>query len=328
MVGPTSCQAIVATSDGDADVLTSREAALPPLGGGQARVTVARAGINFWDVMQRRGVVPRSDQDVLGIEGVGTVEAVGDGVDPSLVGTRVVWSKLVGSYATTVQGDADWLLPVPPALSDEVAASVLMQGVTADYLREAAPPLRAGDVVVLMAAAGGVGTLLTQLLAGDGVEVVGVVSSEAKVAVAADAGADQVLVDGDDLVDRVRAAYPQGARVVFDSNGGERFPRNFGLCAPRGGVVAYGSASGPPPPLDLDLLGPGSLSVQRVAGGNYAGDPASFRPRAERVLAAVEAGRLQPVVDRVAPLAEAADQHRYLESRRSTGKLLLDPTAS
>lgn len=319
----TLTRAVRATSTGGPEVLELGEIELPPLAPGQARVRVHRTGVNFWDVMQRRGIVPLSEQGVPGIEGVGIVEAVGTDVDRALLGTRVAWSKLTGSYAELVQGDAAWLLPVPDELDDDVAASVLMQGVTADYLIEAAPALAAGDVAVLMAASGGVGTLLTQLLAAAGVKVAGVVSRDEKVARSRDAGADEVFVDGDDLVERVRAAYPGGARVVFDSNGGSPFPRNFELCGPRGGVVTYGSAAGPPPPLDLGLLAPGSLSVHRVAGGDFAGDPASYLPRAQRVLDGVVAGRIRPYVDRIAPLHEAADQHRYLESRRSTGKLLL-----
>lgn len=319
-------RAAVATTTGGPEVLRVQPIDLPEVGAGQARVRVGLAGINFWDVMQRRGIVSLPESGVPGVEGVGTVEAVGAGVPDDLVGRRVAWSKLQGSCAEVVQGDATWLLEVPDAVPDEVAASVLMQGVTADYLVEAAPDLTAGDVAVVFAAAGGVGTLLTQTLASRGVRVAGVVGREEKAAVARAAGADEAFVDGDDLVDRVRGTYPEGARVVFDGNGGPRFPRDFALCAPRGRVVVFGSAAGQHPPLDLGLLGAGSLSVARVAGGDYAGDPASYLPRAQRVLDAVVRGELRPVVGRVAPLDDVIAQHEHLESRRSTGKLLVRPT--
>lgn len=317
-------RAAVATDADGPDMLDVHEIELPPPAAGQARVRVTYAGINFWDVMQRRGVVPLPDSRVPGVEGVGTVEAVGEGVDVSLVGRRVAWSKLPGSCAEVVQGDAGWLLAVPNGVDDETAASVLMQGVTADYLIEAAPTIAEGESTVVFAAAGGVGTLLTQMLTARGAQVIGVVSREEKIETSRQAGAAHVLVDGDDLVGRVAEVSPDGARAVFDGNGGPQLPRDFGLCGVRGGVVIYGSAAGPLPDFDLDMLGPKSLSVQRVAGGNFAGDQASYLPRARRVLDAVTAGSLRPVVGRIAPLDEVASQHEHLESRRSTGKLLVD----
>lgn len=324
MAEAVTARAAVTTDTGGPDVLAAREIELPPPGPGQARVRVALAGINFWDVMQRRGIVGLPDTGVPGVEGVGTVEAVGDGVDTTLVGTRVAWSKLPGSCAEVVQGDAGWLLEVPGEIDDETAASLLMQGVTADYLIEAAPVIAPGETAVVFAAAGGVGTLLTQMLTTAGAQVVGVVSRQEKVEASRHAGAAHVLVDGEDLIERFAEVAPDGARAVFDGNGGPQLPRDFELCGVRGGVVVYGSAAGPPPDLNLDLLGPKSLSVQRVAGGNYAGDQASYLPRARRVLDAVVAGDLRPSVGRNAPLDDVASQHEHLESRRSTGKLLVD----
>jgi NADPH2:quinone reductase len=307
-------------------VLSLGHHAAPQPGTGELLVRVALAGVNYWDVMQRTGAVPLPASGIPGVEGVGVVAAAGDGAPADLVGRRVAWSKVNGSYAGTVVGAADWFLPVPDDVSDEQAAGLLMQGVTAQYLASDTAPLEEGDEAVVLAAAGGVGTLLAQLLVAAGVRVIGVVGSAAKVDAARAAGAAEVLVDsGGDLVAAVRATVPDGVAAVFDGNGGPAAPRALGMLRPRGWLVLFGTAAGAIPDLPAGALGAGSYVVTRTAGKHYAGDPAAWRPRAEDVLARARAGALTVAPVTVLPLTEAAEAHRLMESRTSAGKLLLRP---
>lgn len=322
-VGTATVSAIQAREPGGPEVLTEAEFELPPLMDGQVRVRVTYAGVNYWDVMQREGKVPFNDTRIPGVEGTGVVSAVAADVDEPAPGTRVAWGKVPASYAQQVQGDASSFVVVPAEVTDEVAAAVLMQGVTAGFLREAAPLLGTGGVACVLAAAGGVGGLLTQLLVADGIRVCGVVSRADKVAHARSFGAETVLVDDDDLVDQLREAYPAGVDALFDGNGGPQVPRAFELLAPRGTLVVFGTAAGPLPSIELDELGRGSFSVTRVAGKHFGGDAATWRRRAEAIFERVRAGELAPHVDEVFALKEAAAAHERLESRRSRGKLLL-----
>ncbi|UOY02278.1 zinc-binding dehydrogenase [Blastococcus sp. PRF04-17] len=300
--------------------------AAPQPGRGELLVHVTLAGVNYWDVMQRTGAVPLPASGIPGVEGVGVVAAGGDGTPADLVGRRVAWSKVTGSYAGAVVGAADWFVPVPDDLPDEQAAGLLMQGVTAQYLATDTAPLGAGDAAVVLAAAGGVGTLLTQLLVAAGVRVVGVVGSAAKVEAARAAGASEVLVDdGDDLTAAVRAVVPDGVAAVFDGNGGPDAPRALGMLRPRGWLVLFGTAAGPIPDLPAGSLGAGSYVVTRTAGKHFAGEAATWRTRAEDVLARARAGALTVAPVTVLPLTEAAEAHRLMESRSSVGKLLLRP---
>jgi NADPH2:quinone reductase len=254
------------------------------------------------------------------------VGAAGPGADAALVGRRVAWSKVAGSYADQVAADGAWFLPVPDAVPDEQAAGLLMQGVTAQYLAFETVPLRAADTAIVLAAAGGVGSLLTQLLGSIGVRVVGVVGTAAKAEVARAAEASRAVVDnGSDLVAEVRALTLEGVAAVFDGNGGPGVARMFGLLRPRGWLVLFGTAAGPTPPLDPAIVAGGSFVVTRTAGKHFAGDPASWRPRAEDVLAGAAAGALRVIPGGVLPLSEAAWAHRWMESRSTTGKLLLRP---
>ncbi len=315
--------AIVATSNGPAEVLRLVEIPAVSLNKDEVRVKVRLAGVNFWDVMQRKGMVPLGDPAVPGVEGVGQIVEVGDGVDSSRVGERVVWSKVGGSYASEVVAAATSFVPVPDGLSDEDAAGILMQGVTAQYLAEDTWRLGEGDVALVHAAAGGVGTLLTQLLKARGARVIGVVSRESKRQASLDAGADHVVVDGDDFVADVRAIETSGVSAVFDANGGPQALRALELLRTRGALVLYGSANGPVPEVDLGRFGAGSFYVTRTAGRDYARTPAEWRTRADDVLSRAAAGTLHVVAGGIYPLAEAAEAHRHLESRTSVGKLLL-----
>lgn len=321
----TTRRAAVARASGPPDVLGIATVPLPDLGAGQVRVATRFAGVNFWDVMQRRGDVPLGPDAIPGVEGVGTVVAVGSDVPPSLIGTRVAWSRIAGSYADLVQGAADAVVPVPDGVPDEVAAAVLMQGITAQYLAESTTDLRAGQSALVTAAAGGVGSLLTQFLRTRGVEVIGVVGSEAKVATAAALGA-RVLVDSPALAEEVRAIAPDGVDAVFDAGGGE-VDRLIALLARRGICALYGSASGAIAPIDPGVLAAGSRYLTRTAGRDYAVTPQEWRARADDVLARVAAGTLVPAAIEILPLDAAAEAHRRLESRATVGKVLLDPAS-
>lgn len=315
--------AIVVEGTGSADMLRSAEFPAVPLGDGEVRVEVRLAGVNFWDVMQRKGIVPLGEGSVPGVEGVGQIVEVGEGVEQARIGERVVWSKVGSSYASEVVAAATSFVPVPDGLSDEDAARILMQGVTAQYLAEDTWPLGEGDVALVHAAAGGVGTLLTQLLKARGARVIGVVSREEKRQASLDAGADHVLVDGDDYVADVRAIEADGVSAVFDANGGPQAVRALDVLRTRGALVLYGSANGPVPEVDLGRLGAGSFFVTRTAGRDYARTPEEWRARADDVLSRAAAGTLRAVAGGIYPLAEAAQAHRHLESRASVGKLLL-----
>lgn len=308
-----------AQTTGGPEVLEFAEQPLPPLAQGEARVRVRLAGVNFWDVMQRRGDVPLPADGVPGVEGVGIIEAVGEGVTSELIGQRVVWSKVPSSYATHVQAPAQMFVPVPDSVTDEAAAAVLMQGVTAQYLATSTTDLQSGDVAVITAAAGGVGQLLTQFLTARGVTVIGVVGSTGK---AASARSRHTIVDSPDLVSDVRAIAPQGAAAVFDAAGGDS-SRFFAMLRPRGICVLYGAAGGPIAPIAAGDLASGSFYVTRTAGRDYAAAPGEWAGRAADVMQRAQRGELVADVSAVLPLAEAADAHRRLESRATTGKTLL-----
>lgn len=312
--------AIAADGTGGPEVLTGTDDTLPAPGPGHVLVRVRLAGVNFWDVMQRRGAVPLPPDRIPGVEGVGVVEEVGDGVALT-PGTRVAWSKVPSSYANVVVAPASNVVAVPDALSDEQAAGLIMQGVTAEYLSNATTSLGSGDTAVVTAAAGGVGRLLTLMLRARGVHVIGVVGSEPKRAVAV---ADDVLVESADTVASVRALAPSGVQAVFDAAGGDVSPL-FGMLAPRGIAVLYGAAGGPVSDIPAGLLASGSFYVTRTAGRDYTAAPGEWEARVAAVFAAAVSGTLTACISRVAALDEAADVHRALESRATTGKILLRP---
>ncbi len=320
VAGVTSTRTVSrAATPGEPAVLELAEIPLGDLAANQLRVRVLLAGVNFWDVMQRRGDVPLPADGVPGVEGIGIVESVGDGVSADLLGQRVVWSKVNSSYASHVQGAAEFFVPVPDALSDTAAAGVLMQGVTAQYLATDTTDLQPGDIALVTAAAGGVGLLLTQFLQARGVDVIGVVSSSAK------AGATRshhTLTDSENLNGEVRALAPGGVAAVFDASGGD-VSRFFTMLRPRGICVLYGAAGGPISPIVPGDLGAGSFYVTRTAGRDYSSAPSEWLARAQDVLLHASTGELSADVSEVFPLANAAEAHRRLEGRMTTGKILL-----
>ena len=320
-------KAIVVSETGGPEVLrlASAEAAEP--GPGQARVAVAAAGVNFIDVYFRTGLYARALPYVAGLEGAGVVDAVGAGT-PLRPGERVAWASAPGSYATHVVAPAAQLVPVPEGVALDVAAASMLQGMTAHYLVHGCRTTRPGDIALVHAAAGGVGLLLIQMLREAGARVIGTCSSAEKEKLAREAGAEHVLrYDQGDFVDETRRiSGGRGCDVVYDSVGQATFEGSLRSLRPRGLLVLFGQSSGPVPPFELGRLNAlGSLFVTRPSLAHYTADRAELELRAGAVLGAVAAGRLAVRIGARFPLADAAEAHRALEGRRTTGKVLLIP---
>jgi NADPH2:quinone reductase len=306
--------------------LESSDAAPAP-GPGQARIAVAASGVNFIDVYFRTGLYPRPLPYVAGLEGAGVIEAVGEGVSLA-VGERVAWSAVPGSYSSHLTASAASLVPVPEAVSLDVAAAAMLQGMTAHYLVHGCRTTGAGDVVLVHAAAGGVGLLLIQLLRRAGARVIGTCSSEEKEKLAREAGAEHVIrYDREEFAEEVRRLTEgRGCDVVYDSVGQATFEGSLRALRPRGLLALFGQSSGPVPPFDLARLnGLGSLFVTRPSLAHYTADRAELELRAAAVLGAVAEGSLTVRIGARYPLAEAEEAHRALEGRRTTGKVLLIP---
>jgi NADPH:quinone reductase len=320
-------RAVLVSSTGAADVLQVTEVDRPSPGDGQVLVRVAVAGVNYMDVYQRSGTVPLPTPFVAGVEGVGTVVEVGNGVDGLPIGRRVGWLRGgQGSYAEYVLVDAAMAVPVPDAVPDEVAAAVLMQGVTAQYLATDTYRVQHGDTVLVHAAAGGVGQLLTQVVTLRGGRVIGTVSTEQKAEVARAAGAEEVL-RYEEVPGRVKQLTGgNGVAAVYDGVGGATFDASLASLRARGVLVVYGTSSGPTPPLEIPRLNSGgSLYVTRPTVVHYTATRDELRARTDEVFGWVASGQVRVSIGGRYPLAEAARAHQDLESRRTTGKLLLLP---
>lgn len=293
------------------------------LGPGEVRVRVASAGVNFWEVMQKQGRVPRPADGVLGTEGVGVVVETAPDVVDAKTGTRVAWFKVPGSFADEVVGPAVRFHVVPDDVDDLTAAGLLFQGVTAHYLAVDAWPLSRGQTAVVTAAAGGVGLLLTQLLADRGVRVIGVASTARKADAVLDAGAAAALDYGDDLVDRIRQVAPEGSDAVYDSVGG-RLPKDLlAALRVRGALVLYGAASGAEADIGpADLVG-GSRYLTRAAGRDYQRNDEEIAERVGQLLALAASRRLTVVHGDSWPLDGVDGALGALASRRTVGKLTI-----
>ena len=318
-------KAIRVARTGGPEVLELVELPTPRPSAGEALVRVEAAGVNFIDVYQRKGAYARDTPFVLGEEGAGVVEAVGDEV-ALRPGDRVAWASVSGSYATHIVARAEKLVRLPDGVTTRDAAAVMLQGMTAHYLAHDTFRLKAGDACLVHAAAGGVGLLLVQMAKRAGARVLGTVSTEVKAALAREAGADDVILYSLAPFDqsiRIRTEG-RGVDVVYDSVGAATFDRSLLALRPRGLLVLYGQSSGPVPPLDPQVLNArGSLFLTRPKLADYIATRAEFADRAEAVLGAVASRSLKLCVHTQFPLARAADAHRALESRATTGKLLL-----
>jgi NADPH2:quinone reductase len=313
---------------GGPDVLRLAERPVPSPGLGQIVARVEAAGVNFIDIYHRTGLYPNPLPLVPGMEGAGVVAAVGPDVSLFREGARVAWANVLGSYAEHALLPADRAVAVPPGLRSDTAAAAMLQGMTAHYLCTSTFPLKKGDTCLVHAAAGGVGLLLVQMAKRRGARVIGTAGTEAKAGLARGAGADDVvLYRQEDFLEAVRRLTAgRGVDVVYDSVGKATAEKSLDCLAPRGMVVFYGNASGPVPPVDpLVLSRKGSLFLTRPSLVHYIADRASLEGRAADVLGDAAAGRLQVRIDRTCPLAEAAEAHRALEGRQTSGKVLLIP---
>ena len=311
---------------GGPDVMRLEDVPEPTPGAGEALVAIAAAGLNYIDVYFRTGLYPAGLPFTPGLEAAGTVVAVGDGVRDVAPGDRVAYTGVPGAYAERAVVPVDRLVRLPDGLSFEDGAAAMLQGTTAHYLTHATFPLAPGARCLVHAAAGGVGLLLCQLAKLRGALVIGTVSTEEKAALARAAGADHVvLYEREDVVAAVRDAMGgAGVDVVYDGVGAATFERSLDCLRPRGMLVLFGQASGPVPPVDLAILNwKGSLYVTRPSLAHYLASRAELLERAGAVLGWVREGRVHLRVTARYPLADAAEAHRALEGRRTTGKVLL-----
>ena len=318
-------RAIVVTRFGGPEVLEVREESVPAPGAGQLLVDAEAIGVNYRDIYEREGTYGGTPPLVAGVEGAGTVAAVGPGVTEVSVGDRVAWSAAPGSYAQQVLVDVDRTVPVPEGMSTEVAAAAVLQGMTAHYLATSTYPVQDGEAVIVHAAAGGVGMLLTQIVKMRGGRVIGTTSSEEKAELARGAGADEV-VPYDSFEDRARELTGgEGVAAVYDGIGRATFDQSLAALRPRGYLVVYGAASGPPPPVDVARLNAGSLFLTRPTLQHYSATRAELLQRAEDVFGWIAAGKLEVRIGGRYALEDARKAQEDLAGRATTGKLILSP---
>lgn len=326
-------RAVVALRPGGPEVLSVVELPDPEPEPDEVVVRVAAAGVNFIDAYRRAGVYRMDFPHVVGTEGAGEVVAAGPEVSSIGVGQHVAWESSAGSYAELAVVKAARALVVPPGLPDDIAAAVTLQGITAHYLTTSTVELAAGDDVLLHAAAGGVGLLVTQLATRRGSRVIATVGSAEKEALARGAGAADVIRYRelgsltDDLPPLVRALTGGvGVRVAYDSVGRDTFDASLASVRPRGVLVLFGASSGPVPPFDPQRLNAaGSVYLTRPSIGAYTATRDELTWRSSEVFGLAAAGELSVRIGARFPLEDAAEAHRALESRGTTGKVLLQP---
>jgi NADPH2:quinone reductase len=314
---------------GGPEVLELVERDDPAPGDGELLVEVAAAGVNYIDTYQRSGAQPTEPPFVLGIEGAGRVTVVGAGVDGVREGDRVAWVDVPGSYAERVVVPAARAVPVPAEVDDEVAAAAGLQGMTAQYLLHDTYPVRPGDAVLVHAAAGGMGSLLTQWATSLGARVIATVSTPEKEKLARSAGAAEVIryTEVDDLAAEVRGLTDgTGVAVVYDGVGRDTFEASLSSLRMRGMMVLYGASSGAVPPVDPQRLNSGgSLFLTRPKLFDHVVSREELLERADAVFTAIAGGTLEIRIGHRYPLADARKAHEDLQARRTTGKLLLLP---
>ncbi|HSU84979.1 MAG TPA: quinone oxidoreductase [Thermoanaerobaculia bacterium] len=322
-------KAIRIHSPGGPEVLKLEEVPDPQPGEGQAVVRVEAAGLNYVDVYFRTGLYKTAALPFIpGQEAAGTVAAVGPGVTAVAVGDRVAYTGVPGTYAELAVAPAARLVKIPEGITTRQAAAAMLQGITAHYLATSTYPLKPGDVCIVHAAAGGVGQLLCQVAKLRGARVFGTVSTEEKARIAREAGADEVILysQQDFSAEAKRLNGGKGVQVIYDGVGRATFEKGLDTLAPRGLMALFGQASGPVPPFDPSVLNQkGSLYLTRPSMGHYIADRDELMWRAGEVLGWIAEGKLRLSIDRELPLAQAADAHRALEGRETTGKVLLIP---
>ena len=321
-------KAIVTNGAGGPEMLECVVRPDPVTGPGQALVEVAVSGVNFMDIGVRRGTLGTDvpNPKVLGVEGMGRVLAVGDGVEDIEPSQRVAWVYAPGSYAERIAIPATSLVKVPDAIDDRTAASVMMQGLTASHFATEFYPVQSGDIAFVHAAAGGVGLLLTQIIKLRGGHVIGRVSSAEKVAMAKEAGADYVIVDteGRFAEEALRLTDGEGVHVVYDGSGPTTFQGSLDALRRSGTFCWYGPVLGGPGPLDIMSL-PKSIKIGYAGFFDHIHTLELLRAHSAQLFDWIAEGKLKVRIGGEYPLADAAKAHADMESRRTTGKLLLIP---
>ncbi|MDZ7380166.1 MAG: quinone oxidoreductase [candidate division KSB1 bacterium] len=315
---------------GGPEVLTWTEIDVPEPGPGQALIRQTAIGVNFIDIYHRTGLYPvGSFPSGIGLEGAGVVEAIGPGVSEVGVGDRVAYaSPPLGAYSEWRCMPADRLVRLPAGISDEVAAAMMLKGLTAQYLLRQTYQVKAGDTIVFYAAAGGVGSIACQWARHLGAEVIGVVGSEDKARLAREFGCAHTIVYTRERVpDRVREITSgKGVPVVYDSVGQATFFDSLDCLAPRGLMVSFGNASGPVPPFNVQELAiRGSLYLTRPTLATYTATRAQLLAAAEELFDVVLSKVVHIHIGQRLPLSDAAEAHRLLESRATKGAIVLLP---
>ncbi len=313
---------------GGPEALTLEEIGRPEPGPGEALVRIEAAGVNFIDVYLRTGQYKAELPATAGMEAAGVVERVASDVSGLAPGDRVAYCMTLGAYAEYARVPAARLVPLPDGVTSRQAAAVMLQGMTAHYLTHSTFVLKSGDTCLVHAAAGGVGLLLCQIARRRGARVIGTVSTQEKARRARDAGADDVILytETDFLAEVRRLTQGRGVAVVYESVGKATFDKSLDCLAPRGFLVLFGQSSGAVAPLDPQVLNQkGSLYLTRPTLAHYIAAREELLERSGAVLGWIRDGSLKVAVDRELPLSEAPQAHRLLESRATSGKLLLIP---
>jgi len=321
-------KAIRVHAPGGREAMTWEEVPTPEPAAGEALIAVEAVGVNFIDVYVRTGQYKAPMPLTLGMEGAGRVQALGPGTSEVAVGDRVASVNLRGSYASFAAVPAARLVKIPEGVTSAQAAAAMLQGMTAHYLAFSTYPIKAGDTCLIHAAAGGVGLLLCQMAKARGARVFGTVSTSEKARAAREAGADEAILytQSDFLAEVKRLTGGTGVRVVYDSVGKTTFDKSLDCLSHRGFMVLFGQSSGAVPPMDPQVLNQkGSLYLTRPTLAHYVASREELLERAETILVWVRDGKLKLTIDRELPLAQAAEAHRLLESRQTSGKLVLIP---
>lgn len=296
-----------------------------PPGPGEARIRQTLVGFNFTDINHRSGRYPVPLPSVLGVEAAGIVESVGAGVANIAPGQRVIYAMSLGAYSSARVIAADKLIAIPDDIPDALAVAAFMKALTAEFLVRRVHAVKAGEIVLVHAAAGGVGAMLCQWAAHLGARVIGVVGAQAKQAFAEANGCEAVLVGADDLAERIRAIAPDGVDVAYDSVGHDTFFASLKSLRPHGLFVSFGSASGMLPAFDLnELPAHGAPFLTRAAFGNYFPDKSQVQTSAEAVFSLLRPGVLRPRIGGLYALAEVSACHADAEARTIIGSSLLE----
>jgi NADPH:quinone reductase len=321
-------KAIRVQSPGGQDVLKYEEVPDPTPGAGQALVKLHAIGVNFIDVYHRTGLYKLPLPFTPGMEGAGMVESVGEDVTEVQVGDRVAYAMAVGAYAELAVVPSRQLVKIPASLEFSSAAAAMLQGMTAHYLTHSTYAIQRGDTILVHAAAGGAGLLIAQIAKRRGARVIGTVSTEEKARLVRSAGVDETILytQADFETEVKRLTEGKGLPVVYDSVGKTTYEKSLNCLRPRGILVLFGQSSGAVPPIDPGILAAkGSLYLTRPTLGHYSATREELLSRADDVLSWVSKGELKLRIEKTFALSDAGEAHRELESRRTTGKLLIIP---